>query len=38
MFRDFDQSTSHDTSSIISANNTHNKDYYKQNKLSGIYK
>lgn len=36
MFRDFDQSTRHETSSVMSA--THNKDYYKKNMISAIYK
>lgn len=38
MFRDFDQSTIHDTSSVVSASNRRDKEYYKKNKLTGPYR
>lgn len=38
MFRDFDESTIHDSSSVISASNAQNKEYYKKNKLTGAYR
>lgn len=38
MFRDFDQSTIHDTSSVVSASNRRDKEYYKKNKLTGQYR
>lgn len=38
MFRDFDESTIHDSSSVVSASNSRNKDYYKKNKLTGAYR
>ena len=36
MYRDIDQSTLHDTTSVLSA--TQNKDYYKKNRLTAVYK
>ncbi len=36
MCRDVDQSTIHDTNSVMSA--VQNKEYYRRNKLSGPYK
>ncbi len=36
MFRDFDQSTIHDTSSVAST--VRNKDYYRNNRITGDYK
>lgn len=38
MFRDFDESTIHDSSSVVSASNARNKEYYKKNKLTGAYR
>lgn len=37
MFRDFDESTIHDSSSVISRSDRRTKDHYKKNKLSGKY-